>query len=197
MKTVVGIVGSYRKGGITAATVEAVLEGARANGAKTQIIYLGEQNLKFCTNCRECAQKPGLERGKCVQQDSLEPMLQDIEAADALVLGSAVNYGGVTAIFRQFMERLTGFYYWPWGQALPKLRKPASRKAVLVASAGMPGFLVPVLTNVAFTLRGTAKMLGARPVSALWMGRYGWQSQCRLLAKDLQHAREIGAALVY
>ncbi len=197
MKTVVGIVGSYRKDGITAAAVEAVLEGARANGAKTQIIYLGEQNLKFCTKCRACAQKPGPERGKCVQDDGLDPMLKDIEAADALVLGSSENYCGVTALFRQFMERLTGYYYWPWGQALPKLRKKASRRAVLVAESGMPGFMVPLFTNVAFTLRRTAKMLGAKPVRALWMGRYGWQSHCRLLPKDVQHAREIGAALVY
>src|SRR5208337_1522860 len=107
-----------------------------------------------CTNCRECMQKPGPERGKCTQQDDLEPILMEIEAADAVVLGSPVNCYNATAIFRRFMERLVGFAYWPWGKAAPAPRnKVQPRKAALVASSAAPGFLIPLLTGTARALR--------------------------------------------
>lgn len=195
MKTVIGIVGSYRRSGVAVAAVDAVLEGARAAGAQTEIIHLIDQNLNFCTNCRRCTQKPGPERGRCLQLDGLEPLLQQIEDADAVVLGSAVNYGSVTAVFRKFMERLTGFYYWPWGQPLPKLRKPANRKAVLVASSGMPGFMLPLFTDVPRSLRLTAILIGTTPVSTIWAGRYAWQANCRLLPEDKKRAMEAGRKL--
>jgi multimeric flavodoxin WrbA len=127
--------------------------------------------------------------------DDLEGILREIEAADSVVLGSPVNYGGVTAVFRKFMERLTGFYYWPWGQPMPKLRQAASRKAVLVASSGTPGSFIPLFTDVPRTLKLTAKMLGAKTVSTLWLGRYGWRKDCRLLDADLERAKNLGRAL--
>jgi multimeric flavodoxin WrbA len=117
-KKVVAIVGSYRKGGVVDRTVEAILQGAREKGAETHTIYLTEQQIGFCTNCRQCTQTPGAARGKCAQQDCLESILTEIEAADSLVLGSPVNYYNVTAIFRRFLERLLGYFYWPWGQNL-------------------------------------------------------------------------------
>jgi hypothetical protein len=83
---VVAIIGSYRKGGTIDTAVEAVLEGAREKGAQTHTIYLTDQHLEFCTNCRQCTQTPGEERVKCAQQDDLESILKEIEAADAMCL---------------------------------------------------------------------------------------------------------------
>jgi NAD(P)H-dependent FMN reductase len=195
-KKVVAIVGSYRKGGTTDSAVEAILEGAREKGAQTQTYYLVCQHLEFCTNCRQCTQTPGEERGKCAQQDDLEMILTDIEAADAVVLGSSINYGGVTAVFRKFMERLIGFTYWPWGESMPKPRKKTlTRKAVLVASSGMPGFFIPLFTGVARTLRLTAKMLGAKPVASLWIGLSAMEQNQQLSAKAKEQARRIGSKL--
>jgi NAD(P)H-dependent FMN reductase len=195
-KKVVAIVGSYRKGGTTDSAVEAILEGAREKGAQTQTYYLVCQHLEFCTNCRQCTQTPGEERGKCAQQDDLEMILTDIEAADAVVLGSSINYGGVTAVFRKFMERLIGFTYWPWGESMPKPRKKTlTRKAVLVASSGMPGFFIPLFTGVARTLRLTAKMLGAKPVASLWIGLSAMEQNQQLSAKAKKQARRIGSKL--
>jgi len=99
-KRVVAVVGSYRMGGATERAVEAVLEGARVMGAETQIFHLSDQHIEFCKNCRACTQTPGVERIRCAQEDDLEPMLREIEAADAVVLASPVNYYNVTAIFR-------------------------------------------------------------------------------------------------
>jgi len=123
---VVAIVGSYRKGGAIDSAVQAILAGAREHGAHTHAIYLTDQHLLFCTNCRRCTQAPGLQRGCCVQQDDLESILAEIDAADALVLGSPVNYWNATAIFRQFTERLLGATYWPWDRARPACARNTS-----------------------------------------------------------------------
>ncbi len=192
-KKVVAIVGSYRKGGTTDRAVEAILAGAREKGAETHTIYLSDQHLAYCANCRECVQTPGPERGKCPQQDDLEAMLAEIEAADALVLGSPVNYYNVTAIFRKFLERLICYTYWPWGQNSPRLRsKFQPRKSVLVASAGMPGFLIPLATGAAKALRMASLSLGAKPVSRLWIGLAAGEPRHALSARVRERARRIG-----
>jgi multimeric flavodoxin WrbA len=194
---VVAIVGSYRSGGVTDGAVEAVLDGARVLGAQTRTFHLSEQHIEFCRNCRECTQQPGVERGLCKQQDDLETMLKEIEAADALVLASPVNYYNVTAIFRRFLERLLGFTYWPWGQNGPALRsKLHPRKAVLVAAAGMPGFLIPLATGAARALRLAAGMLGAKPVGKLWVGLAAGEARHTLSARTIERARRMGMKLV-
>jgi len=193
---VVAVVGSYRKGGTTDEAVEAILEGARENGAETVTFYLTDQHLEFCTNCRQCTLEPGLERGECVKQDDLQPMLKEIESADAVVLGSPVNIGNVTSLFRKFMERLLGGSYWPWGQPAPRMRvKKAKRKAALVASSAMPGFLIPLLTGTRVALRATAKLLGAKPVGSLWIGLAAHEPHHTLSEQDRERARRIGRKL--
>lgn len=195
-KRIVAVVGSYRVGGATESAVEAVLEGARAKGAETRTFQLRDQHIEFCKNCRACTQTPGAERGRCEQADDLEAMLREIEAADAVVLASPVNYYNVTAIFRRFLERLLGFTYWPWGQNGPTLRSKAQpRKAVLVASAAAPGFLIPLMTGTPRALRLAAGMLGAEPVGKLWIGLTAGKPDYALSERTIERARRIGMTL--
>ncbi len=120
-------------------------------------------------------------------------MLREIEAADAVVLASPVNYYNVTAIFRRFLERLLGFTYWPWGQNGPALRSKAQpRKAVLLAAAGMPGFLIPLATGAPRALRLAAAMMGAKPVGKLWIGLTAGKPDYTLSERTLKRARQHG-----
>ena len=194
---VVAIVGSYRRGGTVDTAVQVILEGARERGAETRTIYLTEQYIEFCTNCRRCTQAPGMQRGQCVQQDDLQSILDEVETADAIVLGSAVNCWNVTAIFRRFMERLVGAAYWPWGKPAPKQRDSTfGRKAVLVASSAAPAFCIPLLTGASRALRVTAQMLGAKTVGKMWIGLAAQQPNPKLSPRMLARARRLGLGLV-
>ncbi len=194
---VVAIVGSYRKGGTVDSAVEAVLAGAREKGAETVTFYLTEKHVEFCTNCRQCVQAAGNERGKCVQQDDMEPMLQAIDAADAIVLGSPVNFYNVTAIFRRFMERLVGYAYWPWKKATPGWRKKkTAKKAVLVASSAAPGLFIPLATGAAKALKLTARTLGAKTVGKMWIGLVGGKPHYELPPRERARAMQLGRKLV-
>jgi multimeric flavodoxin WrbA len=193
---VVAIVGSYRKDGVVDHAVAAVLAGARERGAETHIIHLTEQQIEFCTNCRQCCQTPGAERGKCQHNDAMESILAEIENADAVVLASPVNYYNATALFRRFLERLLGFNYWPWGKATPQPRnKWKPRKAVLIASAGMPGFLIPIFTGTAKALKLASHSLGAEPVGKLWIGLSAMTPHHELSARTRKQAHKLGLRL--
>jgi putative NADPH-quinone reductase len=196
-RKVVAILGTYRKGGAIDTAVEAILEGARAKRATTRTIYLTDHHLEFCTNCRQCVQEPGPERGKCRHQDDLETILTEIETADAVVLASPVNLGNTTAIFRRFMERLIGYAYWPWGQSTPAPRsRVQTLKAVLVSSSAAPGFMIPLFSGTRAALRKTAKVLGAKPVASLWLGLSAGKVPHKLSEGMVARARHIGMKLV-
>ena len=195
---VVAVTGSYRRGGILEAAVEAVLAGARARGAETCTIRLQDHHVEFCTHCRSCTQEPGQRRGACVQVDDLEAILARIEGADALVLGSPVSFYHVTAVFRRFLERLVGYAYWPWGRATgPAFRiKAPGRKAVLVASSAAPGLFLPLVTGAPRALKLAARVLGARPVGRLWIGLAARDPHQELTPRTLARARALGERLV-
>lgn len=194
---VVAITGSYRRGETIDAAVEAVLAGARARGAETAVIRLAEQHLEFCTNCRACAQEPGPRRGACPQQDDLEAILGRVEAADAIVLATPVNFYNATALFRRFLERLLGFVHWPWGQAGPVLRdRRRPRKAILVSSLAAPALFLPFATGAARALKVAARILGARPVGRLWLGLSAKAPHQVLSPRALARARALGERLV-
>lgn len=195
-RKVVAIVGSYRRGGTIDTAVEAVLEGARGRGATTSTIYLTDKHIEFCTNCRACTQTPGPERGRCRLDDEMAAVMEEIEAADALVLASPVNCGNVTAIFRRFMERLVGCTYWPWGQAAPKSRtRVRHQEAVLVASSAMPAPMMVLFTGAPGALKMTASNLGAKPVGKLWIGLVSQEPHPKLSQKMLDKARRLGMRL--
>lgn len=197
MKRIVAVVGSYRKNGITDQAIDAVLAGAREKGAETSKIYLVDHPIEFCTNCRQCTQKPGRARGQCVQNDGLEQILSTIEGADAVVLGSPVNYYNVTAIFRRFLERQVGQAYWPWQQWAPKARDSrADKKAVLIASSAAPGILIPIATGATRALRAAAQMLRAKPIGHMWIGLAGSQPHLELSPRNRERARRLGWKLV-
>lgn len=192
---VVGIVGSYRKHGYIDAAITEILAAADRQGAQTQKIYLHDQHIEFCTNCRACLQEPGTSRGKCVLEDDMNRILEEIEKADSLVIGAPVNFGNINALTRRFLERCVCYGYWPWDAATPKLRHPVSRKkAVLVASSAAPAWMGRWMTGALGALKDLAKMLGAKPIGILWMG-LSQPKDVELSDKIKQKARRLGQKL--
>ena len=101
---VVAIIGSYRKEGIIDQAVDAVLRAARGTGAEAEKIYLKDKQIGFCTNCRTCVQASLDEkRGQCVLKDDMGELLAQIDAADAIVLASPINFFTVTALMKRFV----------------------------------------------------------------------------------------------
>lgn len=198
-KNVVALVGSYRKGGITDQTVDAVLDAARQKGARTDKIYLTEKTINFCLNCRKCCQeKPEQRRGQCVQNDDMAKLLDAIDAADAVILASPINFFTVTAVMKRFVERLMVYGYWPWQKAIPRNRiKTRNKKAVLVTSSACPAFIGQFLmTNAKILLKSCAELVGAKVVKSVYFGSVAMDEKQRLNARQLGIAMAAGRVLV-
>jgi multimeric flavodoxin WrbA len=116
---VIAINGSPRKKWNTAMLLEKSLEGAAANGAETELIHLYDLNFRGCTSCFSCKLKDGKSYGTCAMNDDLTSVLNKLNQADAIILGSPIYFGTVTGEMRSFMERLL-FQY------LTYTRPPAS-----------------------------------------------------------------------
>jgi multimeric flavodoxin WrbA len=134
-----GIVGSYRKGGINDTAVEAILQGAASKGVETEKVFLAEQTIRFCNNCRNCLQQPGADPGPCLLEDDVPGLIRRCLESNILVLSSPVNFGSMTAVTKAFLERMVCLAYWPWGTPAPQFREPSGKRlAVLVTSSAAP-----------------------------------------------------------
>jgi len=92
---ILGIVGSPRKDGRTAALVQAALEGAAASGAETRNIFLFDYAI------RPFSAAGG--SGEGVRFCPLELSLL-CEQADAIVLGAPVYWGDINGMTKDFMD---------------------------------------------------------------------------------------------
>lgn len=102
---VIAINGSPRKNWNTATLLEKALEGAASEGAETELIHLYDLDFKGCISCFACKLKGGKSFGKCAVKDELTPVLERLENADAVILGSPIYLGNFTGEMRSFMER--------------------------------------------------------------------------------------------
>jgi multimeric flavodoxin WrbA len=196
-KKIVGLVGSYRRGGAVDTLVSEILRSAERLGAETTKVYLLDRPIEFCTNCRTCTQEPGPVPGRCVHTDEFGELLALLDGSDGLVLGAPVNFYSVNALIRRFMERLVCLAEWPWGAPAPKLRrKVGRRRAVLVTSTAMPGFLIPVATGALRALKATARTMGVRPVATVYTGFMGAPAQPKVPERALRQARAAARKLV-
>ena len=97
---VLGIVCSPRKGGNTEILVEEALASAREAGAGTEIVLVADKNIAPCDGCGTC-----FETRVCKIKDDMQPIFQQMEAADAIVFGTPVYFHNVTAQAKAIMDR--------------------------------------------------------------------------------------------
>ena len=104
MKKFLGIMGSPRKHGNTHAMVESVLAGAKAHGATTEIVFLGDLTIKECNGCHVCW------TGKaCTKNDDMQKLYAKIMDSDVIVFGTPVYWYGTTALMKAFIDRFVYF----------------------------------------------------------------------------------------
>ena len=128
MGTVIGIAGSARKKGNSATLMRAILKGAVLAGADTKEVYLNRLVFKGCQGCERCTSN-----GKCILNDDLTPILDELKKAEGWVLASPIYYDSVTGQMKTFFDRCRTFTKDPKTQE----RKPqleGKRKGVVIVT---------------------------------------------------------------
>lgn len=139
---VIGIVTSPRKGANSETLVRHILAGAEEAGAETGLIRLSAQNILPCTGCNAC--KGG---GGCIIEDDMAEIMQRLEGADAVVLGSPIYWGRLNAQAYPFIDRFYALLKPDFTTEFPKGKKIA----VALTCGGMdPDALKPVNEYVKF-----------------------------------------------
>ena len=101
MAKVIGLVGSPRKGGNTDTLVKAVLAGAAAQEADTEIHYLNDLDIRGCQGCDTCK-----ETRACVLDDDMKVLYTAVAEADGIVIGSPIYACYFSAQTKLFVDRL-------------------------------------------------------------------------------------------
>ncbi|MDR1858578.1 MAG: flavodoxin family protein [Treponema sp.] len=104
---VIAINGSPHSDGVTAKGISVILAELTKEGIGSEIIHVGSKNIQGCIHCRKCK-----ELNHCsITGDPVIETAEKIQAADGLILGSPVYFGGIAGTFKSFLDRL--FYPGP------------------------------------------------------------------------------------
>lgn len=126
---VIAINGSPRPRGNTYQALKAVCEELENQSIETEIIHVGNMQIKGCIGCDRCRE------GYCTfSDDALRDIVTKIYAAEGLLLGSPVYYAAIAGTMKCFLDRL---FYASAGRM--RLKVGAS-VAVLRRSGGVTTF---------------------------------------------------------
>jgi multimeric flavodoxin WrbA len=100
---VVGINGSARKGGNTAAMIQRVFTKLEAEGIETELIELGGKKMHGCLACGKCAENK--DRRCAVKNDFFNECLEAMDAADGIILGSPTYFATITTEMSALIDR--------------------------------------------------------------------------------------------
>ena len=103
--------GSPKANGNTAAALGEMEKIFAQEGVETEILHIGNQAIRGCIGCGQCAEK-----GRCVFDDAVNQAAAKFEACDGLVVGSPVYYASANATLVAFLTRL--FYSTPFDKRM-------------------------------------------------------------------------------
>ena len=95
--------GSPHKDGCTATALRELAGELEKNGVETELIQVGHRAIRGCTACGGCKD------GRCVfTDDPVNEVIEKMEQADGLVIGSPVYYASANGTLVSFLDR---FFY--------------------------------------------------------------------------------------
>lgn len=98
---VVLINGSPNLKGCTYTALEEVSKTLNQEGIETEIIHVGNKDIRGCIACRQCKTK-----GKCVFDDLVNEVAPKFNDCDGIVIGSPVYYASANGTLISFIDRL-------------------------------------------------------------------------------------------
>lgn len=104
MKKVTVITSSLRAKSTSRTLMNEMVRGLKEHH-EVKIIDISRINLKYCIGCMTCQ-----ETGKCVLNDSVKDVIEDVNSADILVFVSPVYYYSISGQLKTFLDRMNPLY---------------------------------------------------------------------------------------
>ncbi len=129
---IVSLLGSPRTEG-NSTRMSRWLTGAAAElGAEINEYSLNDLQYRGCQACWLCKGK----EERCVLQDDLSPVLDEVVACDGLVLSTPVFYGDVSSQLKAFIDRTFSYLPPKYYRGNASFRLPPGKKLVMVIAQG-------------------------------------------------------------
>lgn len=93
--------GSPHAGGSTYTALHEMEKVFQAEGIETEIVHVGNQNIRGCMGCGGCRTSR-----KCVFDDAVNEVAEKFREADGLVVGSPVYFASANATLIALLDRL-------------------------------------------------------------------------------------------
>ena len=127
------ISGSPRRGGNTDRLLNEAVAGAAGKGAQVKQVILADLDTAPCQHCDGCIQTGG----RCVIEDDMQEIHQDLREFDRFILASPIFFMGVTAQAKIMIDRCQALWVIKYLMKLPiGLNKDVSRKGAFISVGG-------------------------------------------------------------
>jgi len=93
--------GSPNAKGCTFTALSEVTEVLNKEGIETEIIHVGNKNLRGCIGCRKCKST-----GECVFKDLVNEVSPKFAECDGIIIGSPVYFASANGTLVSFIDRL-------------------------------------------------------------------------------------------
>ena len=158
VKRVLGLLGSPRKKGNSAALAAAAARGAESAGAEVETIYLNGLKISPCQACGSCRKA---ERSGCAQDDDMQVLYPKIMAADAFIIASPVYWFSMSAQTKLFMDRWYMF-------GAEDYRALTGKRAAVVMSYGDEDPFMSGCVNALRSFQDAFRYVGIEPVGFVY-----------------------------
>lgn len=99
---VVAFNGSPKAQGNTYFALKTVTDELEAQGVSTEIIHIGNKNIRGCVACGGCIKNQNQE---CVIKDEVNECIQKMKEADGIIISSPVYYASMAGTMKCFLDR--------------------------------------------------------------------------------------------
>lgn len=93
--------GSPHLKGCTYTALHEVEKTLNEEGIETELITIGQRDIRGCIGCRQCKEK-----GECIFNDEVNEVAKKLKDSDGLVIGSPVYYASANGTLISFLDRL-------------------------------------------------------------------------------------------
>lgn len=182
---------SPRRRGHVSGMLDIVKDAAEAGGAEVNVVRVADLNVKPCTGCMSCRSTL-----KCaLPEDDAQKVLEMIDNADAIVVGSPCYWGNIPGELKVVFDRIV---YGMMGESRCGMPKPLhkGKRAAIIATCSTPwpfNKLFRQSRGAVNALREILKWSGFRIVATVEKG--GTKNHAGLTERDrracLKTARKI------
>jgi multimeric flavodoxin WrbA len=95
--------GSPRKEGNTYLGIRAAADALEEAGIACEILHVGNKIIRGCISCGQCRKK---KNERCAIDDGVNEIIQQIKAADGIILATPVYYAGIAGTMKAFCDRV-------------------------------------------------------------------------------------------